>query len=309
MSIQPLPKGLWPVMLTAFNKNGSISWSGVEALTEWYISRGSTGLFACCGSSEMFKLTDSERLDLTRCVVNQADGRVPVVSTGTFGGSIDDQASFVRRMADTGVQAVVIIVSLMARKNEEEETLKKTMDQLLELTDPIPLGIYECPTPYHRILSPELFGYLGNTGRFLYHKDTVCDIDLLRLKINSVRDTNLGVYNAHFETTLEGLRAGAAGISPVAANIFPELFSWLCSEFQNQSEQAEEVQRMMTSLAPIVSNKYLLTCKRYLQRIGLPITTYCRSTDAVLTSFDEGLIDGLEASIKQFSTILELGKP
>ena len=125
MSIQPLPKGLWPVMLTAFNKNGSISWSGVEALTEWYISRGSTGLFACCGASEMFKLTDSERLDLTRCVVNQADGRVPVVSTGTFGGSIDDQASFVRRMADTGVQAVVIIVSLMARKNEEEEILNE----------------------------------------------------------------------------------------------------------------------------------------------------------------------------------------
>ncbi len=308
MPTQKLPRGLWPVMLNAFNEDGSIDWPGVDALTDWYIEGGSAGLFAVCGSSEMFHLDDGERLDVARRVVSRSGGSVPVVATGTFGGPVEDQAAFVRRMADTGVDAVVVIVCLLAERNEDEDVLKRNMERLLEQTDPIPLGLYECPTPYHRKLSPDLFGHLGATGRFLYHKDTVCDIDQLHLKINAVRPTRLGVYNAHFETGLDGLRYGAAGISPVAANVFPELFSWLCAEYDVQPETAEEVQRMMTSLAPVVNNKYLVTCKRYLQRIGLPITTRCRSTDASLTAFDEGLIDGLQTSVERFTDALCLNQ-
>ncbi len=308
MPVQTLPRGLWPVMLNAFSEDGSIDWPGVDVLTDWYIERGSAGLFACCGSTEMFHLDDGERLDVARRVVSRAGGRVPVVATGTFGGPVDEQAEFVRRMADTGVDAVVVIVCLMAGIDEDEDVLRRHMERLLALTDPVPLGVYECPTPYHRRLSAELFGQLGATGRFLYHKDTVCDIDLLRPKIDAVRQTPLGVFNAHFETGLEGLRYGAAGISPVAGNVFPELFSWLCAEYDHQPETAEEVQRMMTSLAPVVNNKYLVTCKRYLQRIGLPITLRCRSTDASLTAFDEGLIEGLERSIERFTEALGIGR-
>ena len=306
MSKNKLPRGLWPVMLNAFHEDGSIDWRGVDALTDWYIERGSAGLFACCGSSEMFHLDDGERLEVTRRVVQRTGGRVPVVATGTFGGPVDGQADFVRRMADTGVEAVVVIVCLLAGRDENEEILKRNLERLLELTDPIPLGLYECPTPFHRLISPGLFGHLGSTDRFLYHKDTACNIDILRRKIDAVRSTRLGVYNAHFETGLEGLRHGAAGISPVAANVFPELFSWLCAEYDGQPEAAEEVQRMMTALAPVVNNKYLVTCKRYLQRIGMPITTRCRSTDARLTAFDEGLIDGLATSIEGFSEALDI---
>lgn len=308
MSTRTLAHGLWPVMLNAFHEDGSIDWPGVDALTDWYIERGSAGLFACCGSSEMFHLDDAERLALVRRVVSRTGGSVPVVATGTFGGPIEDQARFVRQMADMGVDAVVVIVCLMAESGEDEEVLKQNLERLLALTDPVPLGLYECPTPYHRKLSPELFGHLGATGRFLYHKDTVCDIDLLQLKIDAVRNTPLGVYNAHFETGLAGLRNGAAGISPVAGNVFPELFAWLCSEYDDQPEAAEEVQRMMTSLAPVVNNKYLVTCKRYLQRIGLPITTRCRSTDARLTAFDEGLIDGLQTSVERFGVALGISR-
>ena len=35
MSIQPLPKGLWPVMLTAFNKNG-YDWNNGSAVYKMF---------------------------------------------------------------------------------------------------------------------------------------------------------------------------------------------------------------------------------------------------------------------------------
>jgi len=212
--------------------------------------------------------------------------------------------AFIKGIVATG--ASVSAISWFATPPRPRARVQGSVERLIALTDPIPLGLYECPTPYHRCLSPRLLSDLGATDRFVYHKDTVCDIDLLREKIDGARSTKLGVYNAHFETGLEGLRHGAAGISPVAGNVFPELFAWLCSHYDAQPERAEEVQRMMTSLAPVVGNKYLVSTKRYLQRNGLPITTYCRSTTARLTAFDEGLIEGLARSVERFKEILEL---
>jgi 4-hydroxy-tetrahydrodipicolinate synthase len=45
-------------------------------MVEWYIASGCTGLFAVCQSSEMYHMTDEERLAVARAVVKQADGRV-----------------------------------------------------------------------------------------------------------------------------------------------------------------------------------------------------------------------------------------
>ena len=42
----------------------------------------------------------------------------------------------------------------------------------------VPLGIYECPAPYHRLLTPEMLAFCAGSGRFLFIKDTSCvDVD------------------------------------------------------------------------------------------------------------------------------------
>src|SRR5690554_373098 len=96
-------------MLTPFQEDGAIDWAGVDSLVDWYIDNGAGGLFACCLSSEMYHLTSDERLALARRVSQRAAGRVPVVATGTFGGPLAEQAGFIRRMAETGVAAVVVM--------------------------------------------------------------------------------------------------------------------------------------------------------------------------------------------------------
>ena len=60
------PSGVWPVMLTPFDKDGAVDYPGLKALVDWYIAEGSAGLFAVCQSSEMFFLSLEERAELTR---------------------------------------------------------------------------------------------------------------------------------------------------------------------------------------------------------------------------------------------------
>lgn len=49
---------------------------------------------------------------------------------------------------------------------------------LLDLTDDVPMGLYECPRPYHRLLDGDTLKWCAGTGRFLFHKDTCCNTNV-----------------------------------------------------------------------------------------------------------------------------------
>ncbi len=98
-------------MLTPFLSNGNIDYPALTQLTEIYLQAGSSGLFANCLSSEMFELSDKERIEAIKHVVKVVNGAVPVVATGTFGGAISKQADFVKAVSETGVEAVIAITS------------------------------------------------------------------------------------------------------------------------------------------------------------------------------------------------------
>ena len=111
-----------PVMLTPFRENGDVDYDGLTKLTEFYLEAGAGGLFANCQSSEMFSLSDKERLAVTEHVIKVTAGAVPVVAAGTFEGSTEQQADFVKRMHDTGTDAVIAITGMIAEEPDSDET-------------------------------------------------------------------------------------------------------------------------------------------------------------------------------------------
>jgi 4-hydroxy-tetrahydrodipicolinate synthase len=71
-----------PVMITPFNLKAKVDLDVVSALIDFYLEAGVKGFFANCLSSEMFSISEDERLELTRHVVQYVNCRVPVVATG-----------------------------------------------------------------------------------------------------------------------------------------------------------------------------------------------------------------------------------
>ena len=146
-----------PVMITPFQQNGKIDLDGVTRLIDFYLAAGVKGFFANCASSEMYQLSEEERLTLTQHVVKRVNGVVPVVATGSFGSTIFEQVEFAKKIYDTGINAVILITSHYAKKEESDDVLLHNFERMLELTGNIPMGLYECPSPYKRIISPEVF--------------------------------------------------------------------------------------------------------------------------------------------------------
>src|SRR4051812_45773090 len=166
-----------PVMITPFNLKAKVDFDVVSRLIDFYLAAGVKGFFANCLSSEMFSISEDERLELTKHIVDYVNGRVPVVATGSFGLTIEDKAAFTKKIYDTGIDAVILITGHFAKVNEPDEVLLKNFDQMFTLTGNIPLGLYECPAPYKRIISSEVFKALLDTNRLVYHKDTSISLE------------------------------------------------------------------------------------------------------------------------------------
>jgi 4-hydroxy-tetrahydrodipicolinate synthase len=267
---------VWTVMLTPFTVDKRIDWEGVDRLTDWYIEAGCAGLFTVSQSSEMFDLSAEERLALAERVVHGATGRAPVVATGTFGGAVEEQAEFVKRTADTGVDAVVCLVNQLASQGESNDVWKANAEALLKATGEIPLGLYECPKPYHRLISPSLLAWAASTGRFLFLKETSARMELIEAKIAAARGSSLRFYNANTWTLLTSLRSGGDGFCGIGANFYPDLFVWLCNHFSEQPEAAEKLQRFLTIAQELLKHKYPASAKQYLSLCGMEILPTCR---------------------------------
>lgn len=286
MNINKLPEGLWPVMLTPFLDNNQVDEEGLKKLTNFYIRFGANGLFANCLSSEMFQLTNEERLLVVKTVIAATKSQVPVIASGTFGRNLKQSSEFIKRMYDTGVAAVVLITNQLVEPEEGDEVLKKNIETLLKLTGNIPLGIYECPAPYKRLLTPAMIKWLGETGHFCYHKDTSCDMDAIKAKLAASKDTPLSLYNANTATALESLKFGAAGISPIGANLYPEFYSLLVNGLK-QGKDTEYLVKLNATLSimdAVVDQHYPLPAKLFLKMRGLPISTTCRIPCGVMKS-------------------------
>jgi 4-hydroxy-tetrahydrodipicolinate synthase len=286
MKINKLPGGLWPVMLTPFLENNEVDYSGLRKLTDFYIQSGANGLFSNCLSSEMFQLTAAERIKVIRSVVNAAKSKAKVVASGTFGADIKKCSEFIKQVYDQGVDAVIVISNQIADIDEKDDVFKKRIELLLNLTSTIPLGLYECPYPYKRLISTELMKWLAETGRFIYHKDTSCDLPSIQRKLEVIKGTGYSLYNANTITSLSSMESGAAGISPIGANLYPELYSFLIREFQQRGINKDLVRlnAQLDLMDAIVDQCYPLSAKLFLQNRGFPISTVCRISHSKMRS-------------------------
>jgi 4-hydroxy-tetrahydrodipicolinate synthase len=295
-----LPKGFIPVMLTPFTDNGKIDYDALTSLTEFYLEAGAAGLFANCLSSEMFELDEAERLQLVKHVVQVANGRVPVVATGTFGGPIANQAAFVKQVYEAGVQAVIVITGLLANEDESDEIFNARVAELLQLTGDVPLGFYECPVPYKRVLSAQQLQQFVATGRVIYHKDTSLNLEQIKAKIAATQGHKFGLYDAYMAHAVDSLKAGSAGLSCIQGNYFPELIVWLCNNYSNTAlvKEVAAVQQFLIDQMDVMHHVYPTSAKYYLQKQGVNISTFTRRDVGAFTTADEENMNSLFESYR-----------
>lgn len=252
---------VWPTMLTPFNPENKVDYAQLENLIEWYIANGVDGLFAVCQSSEMFFLSEEERVGIARFVRETAGGRVQVVTSGHISDSPEDQIREINLLAQTGADAVILVSNRLAGQEESEDVWLANLEKVLRAVPAdVKLGFYECPYPYKRLMTPRMLQFCVDTGRFYFLKDTCCDEATIEKRLEILHGSRLKLFNANTATLYQSLLAGADGYSGVMANFQPSLYVWLSRHAQSQRAAALADFLSITSL---IETQMYPACAKY----------------------------------------------
>jgi 4-hydroxy-tetrahydrodipicolinate synthase len=100
-------RGVFPILVTPFDERSQVDEESLRSLVEFNLAAGVHGLGVALGS-EIFKLSEPEREQVTRIVVGQVRGRVPVVINSGANGT--DLAVYYSKLAqEHGADALMVI--------------------------------------------------------------------------------------------------------------------------------------------------------------------------------------------------------
>lgn len=304
--------GVYPVMVTPFNNENKIDYNAVKKLVHWYIDKGCEGLFAVCQSSEMFFLSLEERIALADTVIRTARERNPQVSivvSGHISDSLEEQSRELNAMAALQPDAVVLVSNRLDIDNEGDDVWIANAEKLLAtFPKEIPLGIYECPYSYKRLLSSRILEWCKQSGRFQFIKDTCCDPGRLAERLAILKGSGIKLYNANGQTLLYTLQRGAAGYSGVMANFHPELYRYLCKNFEAEPEKCQKLQEVLSLASFTECLAYPVTSKYYLDSIGIEMELNTRTRPmSDLKEYDKYVVMQMGHLVDEIKKELKIG--
>jgi len=270
--MKELVKGIYPAMVTAFTPDEQLDDEANARMVDWYADAGVQGLFACCASSQMFDLSQPEQLHLTKTVIAQARRRgLQVIASGHVAEDFHTQLHDMQEMAELEPDALVLVPSVLVGKEESDDEFKRRVECFLKAIPDATFGLYECPAPYHRLLSPELLKWCVDTGRFSCMKDTSCRVEAMAAKLQALEGKPFALLNACTETLLDTLDLGAAGHCGVMGNVHPRLYVRLMELQKTNHAAAQRLQHILTTLSTAACTCYPFSAKYTMRMDGVPV--------------------------------------
>lgn len=257
-------------MITPFLQDGSVDYETVKKYVKWYYDNGLDGIFAVCQSSEIFYLSVEERVKLNSVVYNYAkeleksgDRKFTVVSSGHVADNFDDQVDELTKIYNSGTDCLILITNRLDINNEGDDVFIANAEKLINaLPKDVKFGLYECPYPYKRLVTPRILKWCLSTGKFYYMKDTCCDVATMKERCEILEGSNFKLLNANCQTLLKSVQNGAKGYCGIMCNFHPQLYTKLKELYISGDNRAELLQSIIGTFGfTEVGLAYPLTAK------------------------------------------------
>ena len=115
-----------------------------------------------------------------------------------------------------------------------------------------------------------------------------------------LRGTQFKLLNANCQTLLASMRSGAAGYCGIMANFHPQLYTWLCMNYEKDPATAEVVQALLGTIGFTEGGMpYPLTAKYHMGLEGIPTENIARNRKS------EELTDYMKDCTRQMKTLCD----
>ena len=263
------PTGVMPAVVTPFNKDESINEENLRNLVNFLIGQGVTGLVPVGTTGEFVNMTFEERLKVIEIVVDEANGRVPVIAgTGETGTKLVVDAT--NAAANIGADAVLIVTPYYLKP--KAKGLYDHYYTITEKTD-IPIVLYNIPPCTGVELPWSVVEDLVDIENIVAIKDSSGDYKYFSALLEKVSD-KISVLIGWDENVLGALAGGAAGCILGSANVFPKIWLEIYDHVKNNRlQEAQTLQKRVQKLARLLIGSGALGVKSCLNMMNIPVGT------------------------------------
>lgn len=295
----PLLHGVVPILVTPFDGDGRIDEESLANLVAFNIAAGVHGLGVALGS-EIFKFTEAERAQVTRCVVKAANRRVPIViNTGAAG--TDLAVSYSKAAEAEGADALMVIPpSFMPASADEIFEYYVAIDRAVG----IPIILQDVPQgPVPPGLALRIANACSNVG---YIKVETLPVTSRVAAMAATAGGRLTIFGgAGGSYFIEEMRRGALGTMPFCSQPADFVAVWDAFRAGDETAARERFDRTIMAVNRLGNQGgdiFYALHKQLLVRLGVIRTAFVRGPTTAIDPVTAREIDELLAQLVPVAT-------
>ncbi|MED3760759.1 4-hydroxy-tetrahydrodipicolinate synthase [Peribacillus frigoritolerans] len=215
-------------MVTPFNHNEEVDFNATRTLVNYLIANGSDGLVIAGTTGESPTLTQEEKVDLFKFVVEVVDGRVPVIA-GTGSNNTRASISLTRQAEAAGVDGIMLVTPYYNKPSQEG--LFQHFSAIAHSTS-LPVMLYNIPGRSVVNMSVETIVSLSKINNIVAVKEASGDLDAMA-QIISKTTSDFTLYSGDDGLTLPVLAIGGTGVVSVSSHIIGNEMQEMINSFKN----------------------------------------------------------------------------
>jgi 4-hydroxy-tetrahydrodipicolinate synthase len=215
--------GSMVALVTPMRADGSLDSDSLRKLVEFHISQGTDGIVAVGTTGESATLSFEEHYEVIRLVVEQVNGRIPVIA-GTGANSTSEAIELTRYAKELNVDAALLVAPYYNKPTQEGMYLH--FKAIAEAVD-LPQILYNVPGRTVSDLLPETVGRLSQISNIIGIKEATGDLSRVP-QIQQLAADGFELYTGEDANTVDFILAGGRGVISVTANVAPALMHDMC---------------------------------------------------------------------------------
>jgi len=241
-------RGSIVALVTPFTAAGELNTEKVKELVKFHIEKGTSGLVPCGTTGESPTLSEQEKEQLFETVVNEADGKIPVIA-GTGTNDTAKSLKMTKFAKKIGADAALVITPYYNKPTQEG--LYRHFMHIADNVD-LPIVVYNVPGRTSVNILPETVGRLSSHENIVAIKEASGNLGQIS-EIRSRCGEHIAILSGDDNLTLPILSVGGKGVISVTANIVPDMISEMVQAFEkNDHTKALSIHNRLETLNKVL---------------------------------------------------------
>lgn len=248
-SKKELFQGIITPIVTPFNDDYSINYDQIKVLIDKLIAKGVKGIFILGSNGEFHVISNQEKIEFSKYVIDIVNGRVPVYA-GVGTCSTSESIVLAKELEKLGADVLSVVNPYFLPLNDDElyNHFKCIADSVK-----IPIVLYNIPKATGTCLSQEVVKRLARIDNIKAIKDSSGNRTTLLSYLDVSSSSDLKVLVGSDSQISFAYENGATGAVAGTSNLLTEILVSLDQKLnENNKEEADKLQESIEELRRVL---------------------------------------------------------